>query len=51
VHLDDLCMSHIFLYENPKAEGRYICNSDDANIHDLAKLLREKYPEYNVPAK
>ncbi|KAL3603429.1 hypothetical protein D5086_004288 [Populus alba] len=51
VHLDDLCMSHIFLYENPKAEGRYICNSDDANIYDLAKLLREKYPEYNVPDK
>ncbi|KAF9683060.1 hypothetical protein SADUNF_Sadunf05G0172800 [Salix dunnii] len=51
VHLDDLCMAHIFLFENPKAEGRYICSSHNATIHDLAKLLREKYPEYNVPAK
>ncbi|XP_022772717.1 bifunctional dihydroflavonol 4-reductase/flavanone 4-reductase-like [Durio zibethinus] len=51
VHLDDLCMAHIFLFENPKAEGRYICSSHAATITELAKLLREKYPEYNVPAK
>ena len=51
VHLDDLCRAHIVLFENPKAEGRYICSSHEATIHDLAKLLREKYPKYNVPAK
>nr|AHL46451.1 dihydroflavonol 4-reductase [Fragaria x ananassa] len=51
VHLDDLCQSHIYLYEHPKAEGRYICSSHDATIHEIAKLLREKYPEYNVPTK
>ncbi|KAM5564938.1 bifunctional dihydroflavonol 4-reductase/flavanone 4-reductase [Rosa sericea] len=49
IHLDDLCQSHIYLYEHPKAEGRYICSSHDATIHEIAKLLREKYPEYNVP--
>ncbi|XP_041018473.1 dihydroflavonol 4-reductase-like [Juglans microcarpa x Juglans regia] len=51
VHLDDLCNAHIYLFEHPKAEGRYICNAVDATIHDIAKLLREKYPEYNVPTK
>ncbi|XP_050366490.1 bifunctional dihydroflavonol 4-reductase/flavanone 4-reductase-like [Argentina anserina] len=51
VHLDDLCLSHIFLYEHPTAEGRYICSSHDATIHEIAKLLSEKYPEYNVPTK
>ncbi|KAJ7966780.1 dihydroflavonol 4-reductase [Quillaja saponaria] len=51
VHLDDLCIAHIFLYEHPKAGGRYICSSNDATIHDIAKLLREKYPGYNVPTK
>ncbi|XVE69848.1 hypothetical protein DITRI_Ditri10aG0024600 [Diplodiscus trichospermus] len=51
VHLDDLCMAHIFLFENPKAEGRYICSSHAATIVELAKLLREKYPEYNIPTK
>jgi len=51
VHLDDLCMAHIFLFEHPKAEGRYICSACDATILNVAKLLREKYPEYNVPTK
>uniref|UniRef100_A0A2C9TZY6 Flavanone 4-reductase n=1 Tax=Manihot esculenta TaxID=3983 RepID=A0A2C9TZY6_MANES len=51
VHLDDLCNSHIFLFEHPQAKGRYICSSHNANVHELAKLLREKYPEYNIPVK
>ncbi|KAJ9166064.1 hypothetical protein P3X46_020863 [Hevea brasiliensis] len=51
IHLDDLCLAHIYLFENPKAQGRYICSSDEATIYELAKLLSEKYPEYNVPSK
>lgn len=51
VHLDDLCESHIFLYEHPEAKGRYICSSDDATIYDIVKLIREKYPHYNVPTE
>lgn len=51
VHLDDLCNAHIYLFENPKAEGRYICSSHDCIILDLAKMLREKYPEYNIPTE
>lgn len=49
VHLDDLCEAHIFLYENHKAEGRYICSSHDSTIHDLAKMINDKWPEYKVP--
>nr|KYP51290.1 hypothetical protein KK1_026846 [Cajanus cajan] len=51
VHLDDLCLGHIFLFENPKAEGRYICSSHEATIHDIARLLNKIYPQYNVPTK
>ncbi|KAJ1689702.1 hypothetical protein LUZ63_013857 [Rhynchospora breviuscula] len=51
VHLDDLCESHIFLFERPEAKGRYICSSDDTTIHDLAKMLKSRYPEYNIPQK
>lgn len=51
VHLDDLCEAHIFLYENPKAEGRYIASSHSATIYELAKILREKYPKYSIPIK
>nr|BCM95297.1 dihydroflavonol 4-reductase [Echinacea purpurea] len=51
VHLDDLCECHIFLYENPEAKGRYICSSHDATIHQLARMIREKWPEYHVPTQ
>ncbi|KAL8144087.1 hypothetical protein V2J09_017119 [Rumex salicifolius] len=51
VHLDDLCMSHIYLYEKPGSKGRYVCSSHDATIYELGKMLRAKYPEYNVPTK
>lgn len=51
VHLDDLCNAHIYLYENPKAEGRYICSSHEATILEVAKFLQQKYPDYNVPTK
>ncbi|KAF7829646.1 dihydroflavonol 4-reducatase 2 [Senna tora] len=49
VSLDDLCLGHIFLYEKPEAQGRYICCFDSANIHDVARMLNKKYPHYNVP--
>ncbi|KAI3519234.1 hypothetical protein L1887_08261 [Cichorium endivia] len=49
VHLDDLCECHIYLYENPKAEGRYICSSHDTTIHELARMIKEKWPEYLIP--
>ncbi|MED6107183.1 hypothetical protein PIB30_011753 [Stylosanthes scabra] len=51
VHLDDLCLAHIFLFEQPKVEGRYICSASDTTIHQIAKFLNKKYPEYNVPTK
>ncbi|TKY53473.1 Bifunctional dihydroflavonol 4-reductase/flavanone 4-reductase [Spatholobus suberectus] len=51
VHLEDICRAHIFLFEQPKVEGRYICSACNATIHDIAKLINEKYPEYKVPMK
>ncbi|XP_052197793.1 dihydroflavonol 4-reductase-like [Diospyros lotus] len=51
VHIDDLCEAHIFLYEHPEAEGRYICSSHEATIYDLAEMMRVNWPEYNVPAE
>ncbi|GAB2291794.1 hypothetical protein Dimus_026047 [Dionaea muscipula] len=51
VHLDDLCNAHIFLFEDAKAHGRYICSSHPATIFEVAKMLNKLYPEYNVPTK
>ncbi|KAE9457020.1 hypothetical protein C3L33_11077, partial [Rhododendron williamsianum] len=46
VHLDDLCNAHIYLFEHPEAEGRYICSSHCFTILDLAKSLSQRYPEF-----
>ncbi|KAF2324604.1 hypothetical protein GH714_015558 [Hevea brasiliensis] len=51
VHLEDACSAHIFLFEHPEANGRYICSNHSFTIVDLAKALSQKYPEYNVPTK
>ncbi|XP_047971510.1 dihydroflavonol 4-reductase-like [Salvia hispanica] len=51
VHVDDLCEAHIFLFEHPKAEGRYMCSSHEATIYDIANLIREKWPEYSIPTE
>ncbi|KAL8491341.1 hypothetical protein ACS0TY_023100 [Phlomoides rotata] len=51
VHVDDICKAHIFLFEKPTAQGRYICSSDDATIYDIANLIREKWSEYHIPTE
>ena len=51
VHVDDLCSAHIYLFEHPEAQGRYICSSHCFNIIDLARSLSIKYPEYNIKTK
>nr|AHA36975.1 dihydroflavonol 4-reductase [x Doritaenopsis hybrid cultivar] len=51
VHLDDLCDAHIFLFEHPDANGRYICSSHDSTIYGLAKMLKKRYATYAIPQK
>lgn len=51
VHLDDLCDSMTYLFEHPDANGRYICSSHDTTIHGIARLLKERFPEYDIPQK
>ncbi|KAL9319139.1 hypothetical protein ACSQ67_015656 [Phaseolus vulgaris] len=44
VHVEDVCRAHIFLFEEPKAEGRYICNACDVTIHHIPTRF-EKIPD------
>jgi anthocyanidin reductase len=49
VHVDDLSSAHVFLMENPSAEGRYICCPINTSLPHLAQYLSKRYPQYSVP--
>ncbi|EFJ17393.1 hypothetical protein SELMODRAFT_233749 [Selaginella moellendorffii] len=49
VHLDDVATAHIRAFENPAANGRYICSAVDATNTELTEFLAERYPDYKIP--
>ncbi|XP_027355906.1 putative anthocyanidin reductase [Abrus precatorius] len=51
VHIEDICSAHIFLMEQTKAEGRYICSSQSCTLSNLATLLTKEYSCSNLKRK
>ena len=49
VHVEDVALAHILLYENPSASGRHLCVQSIAHWSDFASRVAELYPEYKVP--
>ena len=45
VHIQDICMAHLFLIEEPQAEGQCICCVDNIDMHDL--MLNHFCKEYH----
>lgn len=43
-HIDDICRIHIFLMENIKAEGRYICCAQSWAMPKVIDHLKREYP-------
>lgn len=49
VHVKDVALAHILLFENPAASGRHLCVEAIRHYGDFAAKVAELYPEYNVP--
>lgn len=48
VHVKDVALAHILLYENPSASGRHLCVEAIAHFSDFAAKVAELYPEYKI---
>ncbi|XP_051205610.1 cinnamoyl-CoA reductase CAD2 isoform X2 [Lolium perenne] len=49
VHVEDVALAHILLYENPPASGRHLCVEPICHWSDFASKVAELYPNYKVP--
>ncbi|KAH7672576.1 Cinnamoyl-CoA reductase protein [Dioscorea alata] len=50
VHVEDVALAHILLYENPAASGRHLCIESICHWSDFASKAAELYPEYKIPS-
>ncbi|XP_050233828.1 anthocyanidin reductase ((2S)-flavan-3-ol-forming) [Mercurialis annua] len=48
-HVEDVCRAHVYLAEKDSASGRYICCRVNTSVPELAKFLKNRYPDYQVP--
>lgn len=49
VHVKDVALAHILVYENNSAKGRHMCVEAITHYGDFAAKVAELYPEYNIP--
>ncbi|KAB2602504.1 tetraketide alpha-pyrone reductase 1-like [Pyrus ussuriensis x Pyrus communis] len=48
VHIDDVALCHILVYEHESAHGRYLCSSTVLDNDELASLLSMRYPSLPI---
>ncbi|CAN6286396.1 unnamed protein product [Urochloa humidicola] len=49
VHVEDVVLAHILVFENPSASGRHLCIESISHWSDLAAKVAQLYPNYKVP--
>lgn len=49
VHVKDVALAHVLVYENTSAAGRHLCVESSSHYDDFATKMEELYPEYKVP--
>ncbi|XP_044495984.1 cinnamoyl-CoA reductase 1-like [Mangifera indica] len=51
VHVKDVALAHILVYETPAAAGRYLCAESIFHRGEVVEILAKFFPEYPVPTK
>ncbi|KAJ6341209.1 hypothetical protein OIU78_009393 [Salix suchowensis] len=51
VHVRDVALAHIVVYETPSAYGRYICSERMLHRGEVVEILAKFFPEYPIPTK
>ncbi|KAK1381912.1 Cinnamoyl-CoA reductase 1 [Heracleum sosnowskyi] len=50
VHVKDVALAHLLVYENPSATGRHLCVEAISHYGDFAAKVAELYPEHQFPS-
>uniref|UniRef100_A0A6N2KBI8 NAD-dependent epimerase/dehydratase domain-containing protein n=1 Tax=Salix viminalis TaxID=40686 RepID=A0A6N2KBI8_SALVM len=51
VHVRDVALAHIIVFETPSASGRYICSERMLHRGEVVEILANLFPEYPIPTK
>ncbi|KAJ0074922.1 hypothetical protein Patl1_34742 [Pistacia atlantica] len=51
VHVKDVALAHILVYETPAASGRYLCAESILHRGEVVEILAKFFPEYPTPTK
>ncbi|XP_043698360.1 cinnamoyl-CoA reductase 1-like [Telopea speciosissima] len=51
VHVRDVALAHLLVYENPSASGRYLCLESVLHRAEIAAMLLDMFPFYPIPTK
>lgn len=51
VHVKDVALAHILVYETPSASGRYLCAENVLHRGEVCEILAKFFTEYPVPTK
>lgn len=49
VHVKDVALAHLVLYENTSAAGRHLCVESLSRYDDFAQHMERLYPQYKLP--
>ncbi|KAA8540543.1 hypothetical protein F0562_024538 [Nyssa sinensis] len=51
VHVKDVALAHILVYETPSASGRYLCVENSLHRGEVVEILTKFFPKYPIPTK